>query len=149
MKVTAFAITVVLAMLISTGVSGTDVKLRVFGPHTNQSSVTICPDDDYLFVVECIVIESVSFSWTVTPLTNDPVPFTSLDKCGHTIRGGVNFILTKENVQMENDDLVTYVSQVQLHTDLIRQTVVDHGEMEVTCAASSKTASVLLDMQGM
>ena len=50
---------------------------------------------------------------------------------------------------MENDDLVTYVSQVQLHTDLIRQTVVDHGEMEVTCAASSKTASVLLDIQGM
>ena len=79
----------------------------------------------------------------------DPVIFTSLDKVGHTIIDGVNFILTKENVEMEHGDLVTYVSQVQLHTDLIRKTVVDHGEMEVTCTASSKTASVLLDMQGM
>ena len=120
----------------------------MFGPHTNESSVTICPNDDYLFVVECIVTESSLFSWTVTPLIPEPVIFSSLDKVGHTIISRVNFILTKENEEMENDDPVTYISQVQLHTDLIRQTVVDHGEMKVTCTASSTTASVLLDMQG-
>jgi hypothetical protein len=134
-------------ILATYGVSDADVKLRMFGPHINESSVTICPDDDYLFVVECIVTRSSLFSWTVTPLIDDPVHFTSLDKVGHIIRGGLNVTLTKENVEMENDDIVTYISQVQLHTDLIRQTVVDHGEMEVTCTALSKTASVLLDMQ--
>ncbi|CAI8008196.1 hypothetical protein GBAR_LOCUS5643 [Geodia barretti] len=133
--------------MATSGASGTDVKLRVFGPHTNEAFTTICPNDNYLFVVECIVKESFSFSWTVTPLIRDPVVFTLLDKLGHTIIDGVNFILTKENVEMEHGDLVTYVSQVQLHTDLIRKTVVDHGEMEVTCTASSKTASVLLDME--
>ena len=122
----------------------------MFGPHTNESSVTICPNDDYLLVVECIVKESSLFSWTVTPLIRDAVLFTSLNVVGKTVnRGGVNFTLTKENTEMENDDPVTYISQVQLHTDLIRQTVGDHGEIEVTCATSSKTASVYLDMQGM
>jgi hypothetical protein len=130
------------------GVSDTDVKLRVFGPHTNESSVTICPNDDYLLVVECIVKESSLFSWTVTPLIHDAVLFTSLNVVGKTVnRGGVNFTLTKENTEMENDDPVTYISQVQLHTDLIRQTVGDRGEIEVTCATSSKTASVYLDIQ--
>ena len=139
-----------LALFISTGVSGTDVKLRLFGPHTDESSVTICPDDDYLLVVECIVKESSLFSWTVTPLISNAVLFTSVNSVGKTInRGGVDFILTKKNVEMENNDLVTYISQVQLHSDLIRQTVVDHGEMEVTCTALPKTASIYLDMQGM
>ena len=135
-------------MFICTGVSGAGVKLRVFGPHTNESSVTICPDDDYLLVMECIVTESVSFSWTVTPLIPDPVLFTSFDVVGGANIDRVNFILNREKAEMEN--VFNYISQVQLRTDLIRQTIVEHGEMEVSCSASTKiNASILLDMQGM
>ena len=135
-------------LIICTGFSGTDVKLRAFGPHTNESFVTICPDDDYLFVVECIVTVAPSVTWNMSPLLQQPVLFSSDDLVGGTTRFGVNFILDRERVEME-DNLFNYTSQVQLRTDLIRQTIVDHGKIEISCAAASKTASILLNMQGM
>jgi hypothetical protein len=145
MKASVFQLSAYLILAVY-GVSDTDVKLRVFGPHTNESSVTICPDDDYLLVVECTVTEALSVTWNVSPLIRQPVLFSSADIVGGTTRFGVNFILTRERVEME-DDLFNYISQVQLHTDLIRQTVVDHGQIEISCAAESKTASILLNMQ--
>ena len=135
-------------LFICTGVSGADVKLRVFGPHTNESSITICPDDNYLLVVQCTVTETASITWTVTPLIRNPVTFSSIDIVGETTEYGVDFIFYRERLETDKD-IFSYISQVELRTDLIIQTVGDHGEMEVTCAASSKIASVLLDMQGM
>ena len=145
-KLTAHANIVYCGLFICTGV--TDVKLRVFAPHTNESFATICPNDNYLLVVQCIVTETASITWTVTPLTRVPVTFSSIDIVGETTEYGVDFIFYRERLQMDKD-IFTYISQVELQTDLIRQTVGDHGEIEVTCATSSKIASVLLDIQGM
>jgi hypothetical protein len=134
-------------ILAASDVSGSDVKLRVFGPHTNDSFVNICPDDDYMFVVECIVTESASFYWTLYPLLQNPLSFSTFNILGETHKGGVIIILTRKVVEQTNEDLSNYISQVQLHTDLIRQTVVDNGEIEVSCGASSNTASLFLDIQ--
>ena len=125
----------------------TNVTLRIFGSHSNDVLITVCPSDNYMFVAECIIVESASFFWTLNPLIDGSVTFSSFNDIGETLNQGVTFVITKQTL-MENEEQNSYISQIQVHTDLIRQTVHNHGYLSISCGVSAKFESIILNLSG-
>ena len=119
--------------------------LRVLGSN-NDSTITLCPDDNYMFVAECVVTESSTFFWTLSPLI-DPVLFSSFNNLGEVREEEITFIITKQ-VLMENEDQNSYVSQVQVHTNVIRKALLEHHFLNISCEASVKFEMITFKSPG-
>ena len=73
----------------------TEVKLRVFGSQDNNSIITLCPLDNFIFVAECTVKESSTLVWSLRPLLSSTVGVTAFSNLGESREGSVTFVLAK------------------------------------------------------
>ena len=128
------------------GVFTTDITLRVLGSNSNDSTITICPDDNYMFIAECVVTESSTFFWTLSPLIGT-VPFSSANDLGEFREGEITFIVTKQ-VLLDNEEQNSYVSQVQVHTEVIRKAISEHHFLNISCEASVKFEMMTFALPG-
>ena len=115
------------------------VRLTVYGHHTSDSSIKLCPDDDYTLVFHCSVTNSFSFLWSFPPFVTPSVLFSATNNLGEIDLSPVTLILTKQVLTGSGEENV-YESQLQVSTvALIAAIDRRDGQplsLEVTCQAS-------------
>ena len=124
----------------------TEVNLRVFGSQDNNSFITLCPNDKFLLVAECEIMESRTLTWSLRPLLSSPVVITILDNLGEDRDGSVKFVLTKRALAATASGN-SYTSQVQVHTDAIRESIENNEEFLIRCEAETATEYALVTLK--
>ena len=123
----------------------TEVNLRVFGYQDNNSMITLCPRDKFMLVAECTVIESRTLVWLLRPLLSSTVGVNFFSDLGESRQEGVTFVLAKKSLtQIANENF--YISQVQLHTDHIRDSIGPKEKLFIRCEADSSTDYALITL---
>ena len=124
----------------------TEVNLKVSGSQDHNSVITICPNDEFLLVAECAIMESRTLTWSLRPLLSSPVVITILDSLGENRKGSVNFVLTKRALAATASGN-SYTSQVQVHTDAIRESIENNAEFFIRCEAETATEYALVTLK--
>jgi hypothetical protein len=92
MKASVFQLTLCWVISLSFG----EVTLRrLYGPGGNDS-VTICPDDDYTLVFDCVVTRSTAFQWTLDEVVQ-PFLVTQLHQLGEYTEMFVTVVITEQD----------------------------------------------------
>ena len=122
-------------MLADTNAVG--VTLRVHGPQVNDSSICLCPDQDYILVVHCIVTESSSFLWALPPFVDPSITFIRSHKLGKFDRPPVTVVLTEK--KLTKHDINSYESELQVSTGALKRAIADRGgsPLVVICQAGA------------
>ena len=81
-----------------TAVYAIGVSLTVYGPQVNDSSINLCPDQDYVLVVHCSVTGSSSFLWALAPFIVPSVTFIRSHDLGKISRPPVTLVLTEKTL---------------------------------------------------
>ena len=116
-----------------------DVRLTVYGRHTNDSVIELCPnDDDYTMVFHCSVTNSFSLFWSLPPFVNSSVTFSASNDLGQIDQSPVTLILTKRVVSKSGNENA-YESELQVSTDALMDAINDANDrhLEVTCHSSN------------
>ena len=113
------------------------VSLRVHGPQVNDSSIHLCPDQDYILVVHCNVTESSSLWWALPPFVDPSITFIRSHKLGKFDRPPVTVVLTEK--KLTKRDINSYESQLQVSTGALKRAIADWGgsPLVVTCEAGA------------
>ena len=114
-----------------------DVTLRrLYGPGGNDS-VTICPDDDYILVFDCVVTGSTSYQWTLDTviqpiLVTEPIQVREITEMFVTV------------VLIEHDPVAQmFESQFQVPTRELRAALEHRGTpLEVVCKTPRTTKTI-------
>ena len=109
----------------------------MYGPQVNDSSIALCPDQDFVLVVHCIVTDSSSFLWALAPFVDPSVTFIRSHSLGKISRSDVTLILTEKTITVE--DINSYESQLQVSTGALRRAIADQGgsPLVVICQAGA------------
>ena len=110
----------------------TEVKLRVFGSQDNNSIITLCPLDNFIFVAECTVKESSTLVWSLRPLLSSTVGVTAFSNLGESREGSVTFVLAKKT-RAQTASEASFTSQVQVYTDNIRDSMGNSEKFVIRC----------------
>ena len=115
------------------GVAVTEVTLATHGPDV-YNSITLCPDDNFTLVFDCIVAGSLSFQWSLVPLFG-PESYGQNFPLGKLLQRQVTIILTEKKITQER---VFYESQLQVSTGvLIEELNRRDSPLQVVCGTSS------------
>ena len=122
-----------------------DAKLTVCG-YTDQSIITLCPNDIHLICIECEVTNGVSLLWELSTL--EKVSYTADDYVGRDIQqSSFNATLTKKD---NRDGYTDYKSQFKASSNkLISILQQNGGSVDVSCVASSSVNdTIYIKVQG-
>ena len=118
-----------------------NIELRVYGPEVDDS-ITLCQDDDYLLVFECVVTDSTNLVWTLMPILS-------------TYSIGRGSVLGKDQgerftvVLSEKADSM-YDSQLQVSTtELIQEMTQSNSQLEAICQGTSESKRKHIMLSGM
>ena len=122
-------------MLADTNAVG--VSLRVYGPQVNDSSIHLCPDQDYILVVHCNITGSSSFLWALPPFVDPSITFIRSHELGKFSRPPVTVVLTEK--KLTKLDINSYESELQVPTSALRRAIADQGgsPLVVICQAGA------------
>ena len=137
-------------LFITTGVySSAEIQLTVLGPHSDESTITLCPDQNYTIAFECVVVDSISLLWGLEPLLRSPEPFLYEDELGEVNLSPITLILTDK--MTTSDDRFDYKSQLLVSTERIISAIVGgRNSLNVTCTASDNVfKSISIQISGM
>ena len=134
--------------LLTTDTNGVGVNMRVYGPQVNDSSIKLCPDQDFVLVVHCTVTDSSSFLWALPPFVDPSVTFIRSHSLGKIIRSDVTLVLTEK--RLTNDDINSYESQLQVSTGALRRAIADQGgsPLVVKCQACAVKKNISIFDKG-
>ena len=104
-----FCFKVIKQYLLTADTYAIGVNMRVYGPQVNDSSIKLCPDQDYILVVHCTVTDSSSFLWALAPFVEPSVTFIRSHSLGKISRSDVTLVLTEKWLTDEDN---SYVSQL-------------------------------------
>ena len=110
----------------------------MYGPGGNDS-VTICPDDDYLLVFQCVVTSSTAFKWILDEVVQ-PIIVTDSDELGVITDTSVTVVLTEHD-----SDAQMFESQFKVQTRELMPALGHRGtSLDVFCqtARTTKTISI-------
>ena len=110
----------------------TEVKLKVFGSQDNNSIITLCPLDNFIFVAECTVKERSTLVWSLRPLLSSTVGVTAFRNLGESREGSVTFVLAKKT-RARTASEASFTSQVQVYTDNIRDSMGNSEIFVIRC----------------
>jgi hypothetical protein len=138
---------VALCVILATSCTmATEVNLRVFGSQDNNPVITICPNDKFLLVAECAIMESRTLTWSLRPLLSSPVVITILDSLGENRQGSVNFVLTKKSSGSHCQWKFLYITSTCTHRCL-RESIENHAEFLIRCEAETSTEYSLVTLK--
>ena len=132
-----------------TAVYAVGVSLTVYGPQVNDSSINLCPDQDYVLVVHCSVTGSSSFLWALAPFVEPSVTFIRSHGLGKITRSPVTLVLTEK--RLTNRDTNSYKSQLQVPTNALRRAIADQGDrpLVVICQAGAVQKRISIFVKGL
>ena len=119
-----------------------EVTLTVCGPPNNGSTVTLCPNHDYLICFKCSVKNHFSFQWKLEPL--DSAIFTPTNLLGQISRpNDITLILSNKVVRESNEN--DYESQLEIPTYILRDAIgsIHDKTLEITCQASTTSKKII------
>ena len=124
---------------MSSGKGFGDVTLRrLYGPGGNDS-VTICPDDDYILVFDCVVTGSTSYQWTLDTVIQ-PILIAESHQLGEITEMFVTVVLTERDPVAQ-----MFESQFLVPTRELRAALEHRGSpLEIVCKTGRtiKTISI-------
>ena len=125
------------------------VTLTVYGPQVNDSSINLCPDQDFVLVMHCGVIDSSSFLWALAPFVDPSVTFIRTHEVGKISRSPVTLVLTEK--RLTNRDKNSYESQLQVPTSALREAIADQGgrPLVALCQAGSVQKRMSIYVKGL
>ena len=134
-------------MFVDTNAVG--VSLRVHGPQVNDSSIHLCPDQDYILVVHCSVTESSSFLWALPPFVDPSITFIRSHKLGKISRPPVTVVLTEK--KLTKRDINSYESELQVPTGALRRAITNRGgsPLVVICQAGAVQKRISIFAKGL
>ena len=125
------------------------VTLTVYGPQANDTSINLCPNQNFVLVVHCSVTDSSSFLWALPPFVDPSVTFIRTHKVGKISRSPVTLVLTEK--RLTNRDINSYESQLQVPTSALREAIADKGgsPLVVTCQAGAVQKRMTIHIKGL
>ena len=109
-----------------------EVQLTALGPYNNQSFVTLCPNQNYTIVFECVVIKGSFLFWLLGPLLGSQSRFGATDVPSEVDLTPVTLILSDRVIISSTE--TNYKSQLHVPTESLRGVIIDHGyPLNVTC----------------
>ena len=120
----------------------------MYGPQVNDSSINLCPDQDFILVVHCSITDSSSFLWALAPFVDPSVTFIRTHDLGTISRSPVTIVLTEK--RLTDQDLNSYESQLQVPTSALRGAIAnrDDSPLEVICQAGAVQKRLSISNKG-
>ena len=117
-----------------------DITLRAYGPNGNGSFVSLCPDDDYILVFNCMVENKRVFEWNMAPLVRALLVESNVQpgKFAETMSYSVIIITSNELTQ-------TVESQLQVSTrDILALFLHQSNPLAVSCGTLGDAKSIIV-----
>ena len=111
-------------------------NVRVYGPHTGDV-ITLCPDQDFVVVLECTVTDSSGLAWIGESLFSGTLQYSSSDELGQIEQDRTTFLLTEKRTSL-------FKSQLQVHSSDLRAAITENdASLNITCRATIAEESTI------
>ena len=109
-----------------------EVKITLLGPHADGSTITLCSNQNYTIVFECVIVGASSLLWMLEPLLRNSEPFVFSDDLGEVDKSSITLVLIERKLES-----LSYKSQLHVSTESLRGAIHSRGSsLNVTCIAS-------------
>ena len=111
-------------------------NVRVYGPHTGDV-ITLCPDQDFVVVLECTVTDSSGLAWRGESLFSGTLQYSSNAELGQIEQDHTTFLLTEKRTSL-------FKSQLQVHSSDLRAAITENdASLNITCRATIAEESTI------